>query len=178
MIPGARAADVWPKAWAWWQASGFAAQQVGPNHLAATSYYARIGLRREAEVRLQEANDALYVDVAFRARITTEGAVGGVVAAVVFWPIAAVGGALSWAEYENEANALLANFWHHLWEVTGKPSQILFISAPPFGTPVGVTPPPPQAPPARPCPRCGAACLPDWKVCPYCGQPNVGGPEG
>lgn len=172
MIPGAKARDVWPKAWEWWQRAGFAIAQVGPNHFAGSSVYSKIGLRREVELRLQEANDALYVDLAFRARITDEGAVGGAVAAVVFFPIAAVGGALSWSEYENEANQLLTGFWQHLWQVTGRPSQVLFGTAPPFGTPFTATPPPPaQAAVAKPCTKCGAGVLVGWRACPYCGTP-------
>ncbi len=174
VIPSVRVQDVWPKVWDWWQSAGFAVYHVGPNHLAGASLYSRIGLRREVEVLLQEANDAIYVDIAFRARITEEGVVGGVVAAVVFWPVAALGGALSWTEYENDANALLANFWQYLWHITGRPSQVLFVTAPPFGTPVVVTPPPAPAP-AQTCSRCGAACLEEWRVCPYCGQPTAAG---
>ena len=131
------------------------------------------GLSREIEVRLQEANDALYVDVAFRARITEAGAVGGAAAAVLFWPVAVVGGALSYAEYEEEARALLANFWQHMWQLTGRPSQILFVTSPPFGTPYPVAPPP--APPStRACSRCGAGLAPEWKVCPYGGLSATG----
>ncbi|OGS50665.1 MAG: hypothetical protein A3K65_09055 [Euryarchaeota archaeon RBG_16_68_12] len=169
-VPGVKAADVWPKVWGWWQQAGFAVYTVGPNHLTGASYYSKIGLRREIEVRLNEANDSLYVDIAFRARITNEGAIGGAAAAVLFWPVAVVGGAFSWSEYENDANGLLANFWHFLYQTTGRPSQILFVTAPPFGTPYAVTPPPP-APTGRACSKCGAGLQPGWRVCPLCGQP-------
>jgi len=172
-IPGVKAADVWAKVWDWWQRSGFALYHVGPNHFTGSSYYSKIGLTREIEVRLQEANEAVYIDVAFRARITEAGAVGGAAAAVLFLPLAVVGGALSWSEYDTEARALLANFWHYLWQLTGKPSQMLFATTPPFGTPYPVAPPP--APPAgRACARCGGGLAPEWRVCPYCGQPTTG----
>src|SRR5439155_11760867 len=121
VIPGVKTADLWPRVWGWWQRAGFATYAVGPNHLTGSSWYSKIGLSREIEVRLQGANDAVYVDVAFRARITEAGAVGGAAAAVLFWPLAVVGGALSYSEYESEAQALLANFWQHLWQVTGTP---------------------------------------------------------
>ncbi len=173
VIPGVKAADVWPRIWEWWQRAGFALYHVGPNHLTGSSVYSKIGLSREFEVRLQEANDALYVDVAFRARITEAGAVGGAAAAVLFWPVAVVGGALSYSEYEADARALLANFWQYLWQVTGKPGQILFVTSPPFGTPYPVVPPPTAAA-TRTCSRCGAGLAPEWKVCPYCGQATTG----
>jgi len=142
-IPGVKAADVWAKVWDWWQRSGFALYHVGPNHFTGSSYYSKIGLTREIEVRLQEANEAVYIDVAFRARITEAGAVGGAAAAVLFLPLAVVGGAM------------------------------LFVTTPPFGTPYPVAPPP--APPAgRACARCGGGLAPEWRVCPYCGQPTTG----
>ncbi len=170
VIAGARAAEVWAKSWEWWQRAGFAVYQVGPNHLTGASYYSNLGLRREIEIRLTEANDALYADLAFRAQITNEGAVGGAVAAVLFWPVAAVGGAVSWSQYENDANALIWGYWQFLWQLTGKPSQILGLSPLPYGTPYTVTPPPPAAP-ARVCAKCGAGLAAEWKACPYCGTP-------
>ena len=169
-IPGVKAADVWATTWDWWQRAGFALYHVGPNHFTGSSYYSKIGLRREIELRLMEANDSLYVDLAFRARITNEGAVGGAVAAVVFFPVAAVGGAISWSEYENEANNLMWTYWHFLWQTTGKPNQVLYATAPPFGTAYPATPPPP-ANIAKVCAKCGAGLAADWKACPYCSQP-------
>ncbi len=170
VISGVKAADVWPNLADWWQRAGFAVYTVGPNHLTGASYYSKIGLRREVEVWVQEAHEALYVDVAFRARITDEGAVGGVAAAVLFWPVAVVGGAFSWSEYENEANALLASFWHFMYQRTGRPSQILMVTAPPFGTPYAVTPTPPAAS-GKTCAKCGASLQRGWRLCPFCGQP-------
>lgn len=171
IVPGAKAADVWAKTWDWWQRAGFALYHVGPNHFTGASYYSNLGLRREVEVRLTEANGALYVDLGFRARITDEGAVGGAVAAVVFFPVAAVGGAVSWSQYESDANNLMWSFWQFLAQATGKPSQILGLSPLPYGQPYAVTPPPPATPAARACAKCGAGMAADWKACPYCGAP-------
>ena len=174
VVSGVKAADVWPGTMDWWQRAGFAVYVVGPNHMTGASYYSKIGLRREIEVRLEEAHEALYVDVAFRARLTDEGAIGGVAAAVLFWPVAVVGGAFSWSEYESEANAMLASFWQFLYQSTGRPSQVLAVTPPPFGTPVAVTPPVP-APAAKVCGKCGAGLSSDWRACPYCGQPAACG---
>jgi hypothetical protein len=170
VVPGAKLTDVWAPSWDWWQRAGFALYHVGPGHFTGSSIYSKIGLRREIDLRFLEANDALYVDLAFRARITDEGAVGGAVAAVVFFPVAAVGGAISWSQYENEANALMATYWQGLWQLTGKPSQILYVTAPPFGTPYTVMPQVP-APAAKTCAKCGAGLAADWKACPACGTP-------
>ncbi len=144
---------------------------MGANHFTGASYYSNLGLRREVEVRLSETNGALYVDLGFRARLTDEGAVGGVVAAVVFLPVAAVGGAISWSQYENDANNLMWNYWHFLWQTTGKPSQILAVTPLPFGTPYPIMSPASSAPAARACTKCGAGLAVDWKACPYCSTP-------
>ena len=88
-ISGVQAADVWAKTWDWWRRAGFALYPAGPNHFTGASFYLNLGLRREIMVRMQEANSMLYVNLGFRASITTKGAVGGAVAAVVFsgpWP--------------------------------------------------------------------------------------------
>src|SRR3972149_5837020 len=156
VIPGVKTTDVWAKAWDWWQRTGFALAHLGPNQFTGSSVYSKIGLRREVEVRFTESNEALYVDVAFGAGFTAAG----------------VGGPLSWSEYENEANALLASFWYFLWQTTGKASQILFATAPPFGSPYAVTPPAaPVSAAAETCQKCGAGLASGWRGCPYCGQP-------
>src|SRR3990170_3165060 len=82
VIPGATAEEVWAKAWDWWQRAGFALYHVGPGHFTGSSVYSKIGLRREIDLRFMDANNALYVDLAFRARLPDEGAVAAVGAAV------------------------------------------------------------------------------------------------
>ncbi len=169
-IPGLRVADVWAKAWDWWQRAGFVLYHVGPNHFTGASYHSNLGLRREISVHLAEANDALYVDLGFRAQITNEGAAVGAVSAVVFFPVAVVGGAVSWSQYETDANNLMWGFWHFLWQTTGKPSQTLAVAPVPYGTPYAVVPPPASSYTTG-CSKCGAGLAADWKACPYCGQP-------
>ncbi len=168
-INGTKLNDVWAQTVDWWQRAGFAIYHVGPGHLTGASYYSKIGLRREIELRLTEHEGSLYVDLSFRARIMDEGAVGGAVTAVLFWPVAAVGGAISWSEYDNEANALIWNYWVFLSQVTGKPLQLPPAYAPPSGVPYA---PSPQAQPApvRRCSKCGTGLATDWKACPNCGQ--------
>ena len=82
--------------------------------------------------------------------------------------MAAVGGAISWSEYEKDANALMWNFWQLLWQTTGQPSQIVAVSSLPFRTPFMVTPAP-AAILTKACATCGAGLAADWKACPYCG---------
>lgn len=150
-ISGVRREDLWPKAWEWWARQGFLLTQTGPYRFHGASYYARIGLRREFDVVLDEAPGGVTVDLTFSAQITDTGLVAGAVAAVVLLPVAVLGGAVSYTEYESDARNLMLAFWQS-------------ISAP-GGTAPATTP---AMPP--PCAGCGAALLPDWKVCPYCGR--------
>src|SRR3972149_3178538 len=85
VVPGAKAEEVWAKAWDWWQRAGFALYHVGPGHFTGSSVYSKIGLRREIDLRFMDANNAPYVDLAFRARLTDEGGVGGAGAAAALF---------------------------------------------------------------------------------------------
>jgi hypothetical protein len=148
-------ADLWPKVWDWWGRQGFHLEQTGPYRIHGASFYGRIGLRREFDLVLDESGKGSALDLTFRARITDEGVVGGAVAAVVFWPVALVGGAVSYTEYEADSRNLMAAFWQHVGALEGRGSSpATFV---------------PSA-----CKGCGAALLPDWKLCPYCGAPRAG----
>ncbi len=151
-FPGVRREDVWTRAWDWWGRQGFQLTQTGPYRFHGSSHYARIGLRREFVLILDEASGGTNVDLTFSASITEEGLVVGAVAAVVLLPVAVLGGAVSYSEYETDSRNLILAFWQFLSSQPGAPS-------------VGATPPMPP-----PCTGCGSALLPDWKVCPYCGR--------
>jgi hypothetical protein len=150
-FPGVRRNDVWTKAWDWWARQGFHLTKTGPYRFHGTSFYARIGLRREFDVILDEADGGTNVEVALNAQITDEGLIAGAVTAALLLPVAVLGGAVSYSEYETDARNLILAFWQ-------------FLSSSPAGT---SGPTAPVMPP--PCQGCGAALLPDWKVCPYCG---------
>lgn len=151
-VEGVSRDDIWAKAWDWWTRQGFALTKTGPYRCHGASFYARIGLRREFDLILDEANGGCTVDLTFRAVLTEEGLIAGAVTAVVLWPIAVLGGAVSYSEYEADARNLLLAFWQFVATGPGARS----------------TSPPPAMPP--PCKGCGSALLPDWKVCPYCGR--------
>ncbi len=153
-VAGMKPAELWPKVWDWWSRQGFQLAQTGPTAMRGTSFYSNIGLRREFWLVLSEAAGGCNVDLSLNAQITDEGLVVGAVSTVVFWPVAVVGGALSYSEYETDARNLMIAFWQSVY-------------ASPSGAAVsGPTAVPP------PCAGCGAALLPDWKVCPYCGRPR------
>ncbi len=92
------------------------------------------------------------MDLAFNAQITDEGLIAGAVTAVFLLPVAVLGGAVSYTEYETDAQNMMLAFWQ-------------FLGASPASGPVSSAPPMPPA-----CKGCGSALLPDWKVCPYCGR--------
>lgn len=153
-------ADLWPKVWDWWARQGFQLAQSAPFSMHGTSFYSRIGLRRELWLVLSEASNGTNVDLSLNAQVTDEGLIAGAVSAVLFWPVAVVGGAVSYSDYETDSSHLMLAFW-----------QFAQSSSAPSGAPH------PAAPevPAR-CAGCGAGMLPDWKVCPYCGRAKSGTP--
>ena len=153
-IPASKPADLWPKLWDWWSRQGFQLAQTATHSLHGTSFYSRIGLKREVWFVLTDAPNGSNADLSLNAQITDEGLVLGAVSAVLFLPVAVVGGAISYSEYATDARNLMLAFWQYVYSL---------------GAPPG-TPPPriPEVP--TPCAGCGAAMLPDWKVCPYCGR--------
>jgi hypothetical protein len=153
-VAGVKPADLWPRVWDWWARAGFQLSQSGPTSLRGTSFYSNIGLRREFWLILSDAAGGSNVDLSLNAQITDEGLVVGAVSAVVFWPVAVVGGALSYSEYETDARNLMIAFWQFLYAPTTPAGAAAQGSA--------------SVPP--PCAGCGSALLPDWKVCPYCGR--------
>jgi hypothetical protein len=174
MYKGINRKDIYPKVCDFWSQHGFYVAQLSPFQIRGESYHQRIGLRREFFLRLDEHEDKTYIDLQFNAKITDEGMVGGVAAAVIAWPVALVGGAISYSEYENEANALMYNFWRFVDETTKQTGTV----------PPGWTPPPspfdflsdhrqtPAPPPqydTQPCKKCGALLPNNWMACPYCG---------
>jgi len=150
-FPGARREDFWPKAWGWWTRQGFALTKTGPYRIHGASHYSQIGLRREFDLILDDTDGGCNVDLSFGASITDEGLIAGAVTAVFLLPVAVLGGAISYTEYETDAQNLMLAFWQSLGTAETKARRA-----------------PSMAPIA--CKNCGAALLPDWKVCPYCGQ--------
>lgn len=147
-------ADLWPRVWDWWGRAGFQLAQTGPTGLHGTSFYSRIGLRREVWLVLSDAQNGTNVDLSLNAQLTDEGLIAGAVSAVLFWPVAVVGGAVSYSDYESDSTNLMNAFWQ-------------FLNA--TAAPAGATRPPAPEEPVR-CAGCGGSLLPDWKVCPYCGR--------
>lgn len=172
MYKGVKREKVYPQICDFWSRQGFYVGQVSPFQISGESFHQNIGLRREFYLRLDEHEGDTYIDLQFRAKISDEGVVGGVAAAVIFWPVAVVGGALSYSEYEKDANNLMYSFWGYVDQITDQRGE----------APTGVAPTTPPAPPPgqRPpsqdteyCTECGALLPKEWKACPYCGKVKV-----
>jgi hypothetical protein len=140
MYQGVKRDLIYSQIFNYWTRHGFHVTQISPFHIQGESYQSNIGLRREFYLRLDEYGDSTYIDLTFRARVTDTGAVGGVAAAVIFWPAAVVGGALSYSEFEKDANSLIYHFWGYVDKISNQrgsvPSYPAHFAPPP--------PPPPQ----------------------------------
>jgi len=158
---------IYPQVCDFWARQGFYVSQFGPYHIYGQAYHGNIGLRMEFDLRIYDVDDNTYLDLLVRAKVTDEGLVGGAAAAVIVWPVAVVGGAISYSEYEKGANALIGSFWTYTNQITGKTGQ--WATAPPSQ----YQPTPPGSPPQTenvPCQKCGALLPKPWKACPYCGS--------
>ncbi len=151
-FPGLHRDDVGAKSWDWWGRQGFHLTKTGPYRFHGSSYYSRIGLRREFDLIVDDVSGGCNVNLTLNATITDEGLIAGAVTAVLLLPVAVLGGAVSYSEYETDARNLILAFWQFLSTAPGKSADKATTVLPP------------------PCKGCGAALLPDWKVCPYCGR--------
>jgi len=172
VYPGVKRNEIYRQVSEFWARQGFYVAQISPFELQGQSYESKIGLRREFYLRIDEQNENTYLDLTVRAQITDLGLIGGVAAAVIFWPAAVVGGALSYSSYKEDAKNLINTFWAYVDSITHKVGSP--IPPPPYGIP---TPQPPQTtmpPPLEttPCENCGALLPKNWKACPYCAKPK------
>jgi len=157
---------IYPQVCDFWARQGFYVSQFGPYHIYGRAYHSNIGLRMEFDLRIYDVDDNTYLDLMLRAKLSDEGLVGGAAAAVIVWPVAVVGGAVSYSEYEKGAYNLIGSFWAYTDQITGKMGQ--WVSAPPapyHQSPAQALPQPEMAP----CEKCGALLPKPWKACPYCG---------
>jgi hypothetical protein len=136
----------------YWRVQGFNISQPEHYHLHGEHFRSTLGLRRICDVYLREAQGYVYIDSSFRAKLTDEGTVAGTAAAILFFPAAVVGGAISYSEYEEDANRMLWGFWNYTQTVSA--SLTAQAQAPPpqyvysrfSDPPPGAVPPPQTAP--------------------------------
>ena len=143
---------------AWfWRSRQFGVSFVSPYNLQAAQFQSKLGLRQSVNVHVNDEGDSVGVDLSFSAELTDEGAVVGAVGAVLVLPAAAIVGAVSYTEYENDAQRLMAEFWSYLYSYPKNPE-------PPAESPRA------EGSSGRSCPSCKAEQEFDAKFCKYCGS--------
>src|SRR2546427_10480618 len=110
-FPGLRRDDAWARAWDWWGRQGFHLAKTGPYRFHGSSHYARIGLRHEFDLIVEDVPGGSNVDLTFSAQITDEGLIAGAVTAVFLLPVSVLVGAASYPEYASGALNLIGAFW-------------------------------------------------------------------
>jgi hypothetical protein len=134
----------------------------------------RLGLQRKIFVSMAGNGNNVLIDLTFSAEITETGAVAGAIGAVLLFPVAAAVGAVSYFEYENDANNLMRAFWEYMTLVADSPDKN--IVAPVLPTPeqqVAMTEnrqQMEQSQSALYCSQCGAKLDRESKFCKYCGS--------
>lgn len=161
MYEGVKKEQIYQQICDFWARQGFYVAQMSPFHIQGQSYHQKIGLRREFFLNMDDRQGATYIDLSFQAKITDEGLIGGAAATIIFWPVALVGGAVSYKEFEDDARNLMGSFWTYVDQITNKRGTFAQAPAPP---------PPPQPQDTVPCQGCGALLIRSWKACPYCGK--------
>lgn len=157
----------------YWRSRQFGVTYTSPYSLKGGQFYSKLGLRQSVDVTVVDEGSNIGVDVSISAELTDEGAVVGVVGAILVLPVTVAVGAVSYIEYENDAQRLVNDFWNYLYSFPKNPVP----PAGPPGTPSwaqGQAPQPamqfsgPVAP--RTCPSCKSALDADSRFCKFCGS--------
>lgn len=157
---------------AWfWRSREFGVSFSGPYSLWGAQYYSRLGLRQQLSVWVADEAGGAGVDISLSAELTDEGTAIGIVGAVLVLPLTVAVGAVSYIEYENDANRLIAEFWSYLHAFPGNPKPPSGPAQPPSWAKGQAAQPAGPAPSAtaRTCPSCGVAADADAKFCKGCG---------
>lgn len=163
-------------AW-YWRSRNFGVDFVSPYNLRCQQYYSKLGLKQAVELFIVDEGNGVAVTINFSASLTDTGAVAGAVGAVLVLPVTVVVGAVSYIEYDNDAQRLMADYWAYMNSFLANP--VPPTTPPPQPSwaqqPLQQSPQPLQettavpSPVARPCPSCGASLDPDSRFCKYCG---------
>jgi len=156
----------------YWRYRQFGITFTSPYSLRGGQYYSKLGLRQWVDIYARDEGQNVAVEVNFSAELTDEGAVVGVVGAVLLLPVTAVVGAVSYIEYENDATREINEFWNYLYNFPKNP-QPPSGPEPPHSWAQGSAPVPAAMPPSVPtrkCSNCGAGLDSDSKFCKHCGS--------
>ena len=87
---------------------------ASPVQLHAEQYYQKLGLRRVLDVWVNDSGPQTEVTIDFSATLGDAETAVGLVGAVLFLPLAVAVGAVSYIDYESDANALIQSLWGYL----------------------------------------------------------------
>jgi hypothetical protein len=87
---------------------------VGPYQLHAEQYFQKLGLRRAMDVWVNSQAGGSVVTAEISATLGDTEAAVGLVGAIIYLPLAVAVGAVSYIDYEQDANALLGTLWNYL----------------------------------------------------------------
>jgi len=173
-VPGLTKEQAMQAASWFWRSRNFGVNFTAPFSVHGEQFFSKLGLRQAIDVWAADEGQTVGVDVSFYAELTDVGAVAGVAGLIILWPVALVGGAVSYIEYENDAQRLMSEFWSYLNVFPKNPQP-----------PSGPAPLPPWAqgqqplqtpgaPPAtastKECAKCSGKNDLDSKFCKYCGE--------
>ncbi len=97
-----------------WAKQGFSVSRMSPYRIQGETYDSKVGLKRRFVINMYEQEGNTYLDLEIRAKATDLGVVGGVVVAVVCWPIALIGGAISYSKYDSDVGDYTQSFWQYM----------------------------------------------------------------
>lgn len=138
--------ELFQTSWKFWGERGYRLAATSPTSFQGRSFHSRLGLHRVVDVTILPSGAGAIAQLRYRADVTEAGAAGGVVLAVVLFPVAVVGGAISWHTYQRDFEEERWAFWNVLSRDGGaQPAPGTVIPVPPM-TVAGT--PPPSAPPA------------------------------
>lgn len=121
---------------------------VNPYQLHAEQYFQKLGLRRAMDVWVSRQDGAAVVTAEISATLGDSEAAVGLIGAIIYLPLAVAVGAVSYIDYEQDANALLMSLWSYLGS-----------TGPRSGGEVQ----------RRRCGNCGLELDPDARFCKRCG---------
>ncbi len=165
-----------------WTQRGYSLQSTSATSFRGRSFHSTLGIHRVLDLVVTPSGTGAVVHLRYRADVRPEVAAGGAVVAVLLLPLAVVGAAISWHEYESDWSRERWDFWNFL--VSGVKAQPLAAaSSAPLAPSEGSAPPPPPPPPgavagaapasgsptASACPACGAAATGQGRFCSSCG---------
>jgi hypothetical protein len=180
LVPGITKEQAMQAASWFWRSRQFGVAFTSPFSMSGGQFYSKLGLRQSIYVYAVDEGPSVGVDISLSAELTDQGAVVGIVGAVLLFPVAVVVGAVSYLDYENEAARLLNDFWGYLNTFPKNPQPPAPAPLPAWAqgqtaqpvagaAPAAASPAVPTEPQRRTCPTCGIFLDHDSKFCKSCG---------